>query len=292
MSTQNCLLCNTELLENLISCSGRCNKFFHYTCVGLTRTTFDVYKKVDGLRWQCTDCTNDFKGIWSKLDDLSTTVNEIKSMISLGGLVKAAISEVFRDNGPVICSSVNQHVPSVDRHMQKQQRSVKKNHGKSKRPKGKRKKIAQSSTPNVSIIQSTTSMHSQTLSTHSPLDSESVSSNATVVPNTVPDRSDQMIRTAEKRTYLWLNGFHHESTSNQVINLVASTMNVQGSEIVCRSLKSSRRNYTDFDQISFRIGLKSSDVKDALTTDRWPKGVVCKLFNSKNSNIRQPVKLG
>lgn len=115
------------------------------------------------------------------------TVNEIKSMISLGGLVKGAISEVFRDNGPVICS-FNQHVPSADRHMQEQQLSVKKNHGKSKRPKGKRKKIAQSSTPNVSIIQSTTSMHSQTLSTHAPLDSESVSSNATVVPNKVSDR--------------------------------------------------------------------------------------------------------
>lgn len=105
-------------------------------------------------------------------------------------------------------------------------------------------------------------------------------------------QSGQTIRTAESRTYLWLNGFHHDTSTEQIIKLVATTMNVQECDVICRSLKSNRRTYTDFDQVSFRVGVKSSDAKDALTTDRWPKGIMCKLFKSKNSKNRQPVRLG
>lgn len=102
----------------------------------------------------------------------------------------------------------------------------------------------------------------------------------------------QVIRTAEQRTYLWLNGFHHETTTDQVIKLVSSTMKVREADVICRSLKSSRRSYAEYDHISFRVRLKSTAVKDALSADKWPKGVACKLFKSKNSNVRQPVKLG
>lgn len=274
MSTQICPLCNTELLDNLISCSGRCNKFFHYTCVGLSRTTFDVYKKVEGLRWQCTDCTNDFKGIWSKLDELAKSVNDMKSMISVSGMVKAAVREVFRDNKPASCSSVNPNIQSTESHERK-----------GKRKRNNRKKVPQSSTPiNVSTIQPTASLQSLSQTTDPSAES---SANTTVVPNDI-----QTIRTAEKRLYLWLNGFHHDTTSQQVIKLVASTLCIQESEVICRSLKSSRRTYTDFDQISFRVGLKESVIGDGLSADRWPKGVICKLFKSKNSINRQPVKLG
>lgn len=136
---------------------------------------------------------------------------------------------------------------------------------------------------------------SQTLTTQPSHVSLTTSTEATVVPNEndIDDRgSNHPIRIAEKRTYLWLNGFHHETTSNQVVKLVASTMRIQEPDVICRSLKSSRRSYTEFDQISFRVGIKSTDLKDALTTDRWPNGIVCKLFKSKNSNNRQPVKLG
>ncbi|KAJ6643667.1 hypothetical protein Bhyg_08631 [Pseudolycoriella hygida] len=97
------------------------------------------------------------------------------------------------------------------------------------------------------------------------------------------------VRTAESRTYLWLSGFHHQTTTAQIIDLVAATLAVKGHDIICRSLKSSRRTYTDFDKVSFRVGLKSSDLKDSLTKDIWPKGVICKLLKSKNYNNRQPV---
>lgn len=283
MSSHICLLCNTELLDNLISCSGKCNKFFHYTCIGMTRTTFDVYKKVDGLRWQCSDCMNDFKSVWSKLEELSTTVNEIKTMISLGGMVKSAINEVFCINSQTIRPTDNQRVPSTD-----QQITTKNKRGGNKRRQGKRKRIAPSSTPiNVSVIQTTSSSQSQT--TIIPSETSTVSTESTVIPNV---SSAHQIRAAEKRTYLWLNGFHNETTVDQVTKLVANVMKVNEPDVICRSLKSTRRVYTEFDQISFRVGLKTTDVKDALTTDRWPKGIVCKLFKSKNSNNRQPVKLG
>lgn len=69
-------------------------------------------------------------------------------------------------------------------------------------------------------------------------------------------------------------------------------MKVREADVICRSLKSSRRTYTEFDSISFRVGLRAVDVKDALTAGKWPKGVACKLFKSKNLEVRQPVKLG
>lgn len=284
MATNICSLCNTELLDNLISCSGRCNKFFHYTCVGISRSIFDGYKKINGLRWQCPDCINEFNGIWTKLDDLTTVVNEIKTMINLCGLVKSTISEALRDHDSIIRSSDNICNSPTNRHEQQ----VVEKRTKHRRSKGK--KNTKSSKPvNSTIIQTTTGVPLA----HVVLESSIESSNNTVVATpTIDNDSSQTIRTAESRTYLWFNGFHHETTTNQIINLVSRTMSVQRSDIICRSLKSSRRTYTEFDQVSFRVGFKSTDLKDALTTDRWPKGVVSKLFKSKNSSNRQPVKLG
>lgn len=280
MATNICSLCNTELIDNLISCSGRCSKFFHYTCVGMTRTTFDVYKKVEGLRWQCSECINEFKGIWGKLDDLTTMVNEIKSMINLCGLVKSAVTDVLRDLNPTIRSPDAQPAKHLGQH------NVITG---SKRRKSKRKRNTMSSTPVNAGINHTAIEHQIPL----PHESSVVSSNDTIIAtNANTASSEQSIRTADTRTYLWLNGFHHETTTNQIVNLVAKTMDINESDIICRSLKSGKRSYTEFDQVSFRVGLKSTDLKDALTTKKWPRGVICKSFNSKNYNKRQPVILG
>lgn len=277
MDNNTCMLCNTALVDNLIRCSGRCNRFFHYTCAGMSRTMFDGYKKVEGLRWQCSDCINDLKVIWSKLDELVLAVNEIRSTISLGSLVKSAISDVFRDRDPSFKPSENNNCGSL---AECTAQSFVKSKNKKKKRRANGKNRLKSSTPvNGTVIQTT-------------LASQSSSERTIVGTPSIDSASTQTIRNAENRTYLWLNGFHHQTTSKQIIDLVAKTMNVSGTDVICRSLKSSRRTYSDGDPISFRVGLKTADVKDALTTDRWPKGVMCKLFNSKNSNARQPVVLG
>lgn len=285
MGTHICSLCNTELLDNLISCSGRCSEFFHYTCIGMSRTAFEAYKKVEGLRWQCRECLNEFKGIWNKLDDLTTIVNEVKTMINLCGMVKTAIGEAFSDNYTVIRSPKE----SIDAPKVRLEHPVA-NEKVKRRRKNKRK--VTSSTPingssDHTIMQS--DMHSSAIDL---LESTVVRVNNTVAQTVQCNTSQsQVIRTAEKRTYLWLNGFHHETTTDQVIKLVSITMDVREADVICRSLKSSRRSYAELDHISFRVGLKSSDVKDALSAGKWPKGVACKLFKSKNSNVRQPVIL-
>lgn len=102
MAVSTCSICKTELLDNLICCVGRCNKFFYYTCVGFSRTIFDGYKKVTGLRWQCTNCVDEFNGIWTKLDNLTDLMNEMKTMINLCGLVKSAIDSAFQEVVPMI----------------------------------------------------------------------------------------------------------------------------------------------------------------------------------------------
>lgn len=84
----------------------------------MTRSAFEVYKKVEGLRWQCTGCTNDFKGIWEKLNDLAAAVNEIKTLINLGGLVKAAVSEIFRVDDPTARSNFDKQI-AVTNHQRK-----------------------------------------------------------------------------------------------------------------------------------------------------------------------------
>lgn len=251
----------------------------------MTRTTFDGFKKVNGLRWQCEQCINDYTGIWAKLDELTSVVNEIKSLINLCGLVKSAISEAFRDHGPTTSPSNNNCPAATNFNSQPAVKRSIRRRGTAK------KKIAISSTPlNSTVIPS--SVKSQNPLAHLSIGSSIGTADNTIVTAPVNNcGTSHQIRIAESRTYLWISGFHHQTTTNQIINLVANTLNVEGSGIICRSLKSSRRTYTDFDQVSFRVGLKSMDLKDALTTNRWPKGVVCKLFNSKNYDNRQPVIL-
>lgn len=284
MATNMCSVCNTELLDNLIFCYGRCNKFFHYTCIGMSRTIFDGYKKVEGLRWQCPDCINEFNGIWAKLDDLTTLVNEIKTTINLYGMVKSAIGEVLRDKNFADHSSEMPYIPSTDR---PEEPTLNKN-----KRKRKKRQNNQSSTPlNTHILESTSHTGDPILPTVN-LDSSVESSNNITIVQSTDSSTSRTIRTAENRTYLWLNGFHHQTTTNQIIDMVVNTMEVREADIICRSLKSSRRTYTELDRISFRVGLKAADVKDALTAGKWPNGVVCKLFKSKNLEVRQPVKLG
>lgn len=237
----------------------------------MSRTTFDGYKKVEGLRWQCTDCINDLKGIWSKLDELASALNEIRSLVSLSGLVKSAITDVFRDREPTFRSS-ERDGGSSDRSKQPVTMSKKKK----RRSKGSKRH--KSSTPiNSTVIQTT-------------LESQASSDVTIITTPNIDTGSTQPIRSVEPRTYLWLNGFHHQTTTKQIIDLVASTLNIPSVDVICRSLKSNRRTYSDSDHISFRVGL--TNIKDALSTNRWPKGVMCKLFKSKNSNARQPVILG
>lgn len=101
MTKSLCTLCNTELLDNLILCAGRCNKYFHYTCVVFSRTVFDGYKRVSGsLKWQCTNCLDDFNSLFTKLEDLTVLVGELKSSINMYGLVKSTIVDVFKEGFP------------------------------------------------------------------------------------------------------------------------------------------------------------------------------------------------
>lgn len=241
------------------------------------------YKKVDGLRWQCSICINEFNGIWKRLDDFIILVNDIKTTINLGSLVKSAVSEVFRES-----VSIN-HTPQDPLIVSNNPPVVRAKTTKRKRRQSKQGKPTISSTPvNGSISHTSSSSQGPVYTVN--LESSTESMNVTVIPTAEPG-STQTIGSAENRTYLWLRGFHYETTSNQVIDLVAKTINVNGSDIICRSLKSSRRAYTESDHISFRVGLRPTDVKNALSTKNWPNGVVCKLFNSKNLNTRQPVRL-
>lgn len=67
-----------------------------------------------------------------------------------------------------------------------------------------------------------------------------------------------------------------------MVSLVSKVLQINEKDIICRSLKSSRRTYNDFNHISFRIGLKAADVKDAFQPKKWPEGISCKYFNQKN----------
>lgn len=127
------------------------------------------------------------------------------------------------------------------------------------------------------------------ISASSPNES-SATLDSTVIENTQPPSQSQStnvitnhgIRIAEKRTYLCLSGFHHTSTTQQVSSFVSRVLGLSEGDVICRSLKSGRRTYTDFHHISFRIGLRSTHIADALQQDKWPAGISCKLFNSKN----------
>lgn len=291
MTAHTCSLCNTELLDNVIFCYGRCNKIFHYTCIGMTRTTVETYKKVQGLKWQCSDCLNESNGIWMKLDELTTLVNEIKSTITLFSMVKSAVAEAFSEQNSGVVPFVESNIDTngdIHENVNNQKR-------RKKRPTKKTKKFASSTPTNGNINSNTIRIPkpsrrdpTEPFVTH---ESTLSSTDNTVIASAGRNPSPS-IRTAERRTYLWMSGFHYATTAEQVVNLVKTTLDVQEYDVICRSLKSNRRTYTDFDHVSFRVGLKPDDVKDALSTGKWPKGVNCKLFNSKNSNARQPVKLG
>lgn len=287
MATQICSLCNTELLDNLISCSGRCRQFFHYSCIGMSRTTFDGYKKVEGLRWQCCGCSNEIDGIWTKLDHLTNLVNEIKDSINLCGMVKASIGEFFSDNFPDTRNSIHGHT-EVDTFRSNTPKKVSRRNA--KRRNISKKKISSTPTENTAAQSMITSNDSSSTPTVI-LDSSGAALNNTIIPAGNNLDIDDTVRVAVKRTYLWLSGFHHETTTNQIIRLKSKTLNVRESDIICRSLKSSRRSYSEFDHVSFRVGLRSSEINDALSTDKWPKGTRCKLFMSKNLHVRTPVML-
>lgn len=289
MATQTCSLCNTELLDNLIYCAGRCNKYYHYTCAGFSRNFFDGYKRVPGLKWQCSKCIDDFNGIWTKLEDLTTVVNEIKSLINLSGLIKSAIADTFNGDMPVERPTVTT-APMTQSDIHKKSKKKKKRQNK---PPSKKDRIVESSQPttndkanvpfnfNVSDpINATLQPNASNDHLHSTVIEHSILTNQH--QRTISQSQDYGIRVAEKRSYLWLGGFHHTSTVKQVQSLVSKILQIAESEVICRSLKSGRRQYNDFQHISFRIGLKSTDVKDAFEPNKWPEGVSCKYFNQKN----------
>lgn len=291
MATNLCSVCDTELLDHIICCTGRCKLYYHYSCIGMTRTIFDGYKKVSGLRWQCSNCINEFDTIHTKLDDLTISVNEIKSLINLSGLIKLAVDDAFNRRGH-ISSDKSAELTSVSSAA----------HSKKK----KKKKQSNADTQNIS--DSNGKFQSQPTTTpvildNLPLDIANSTSpmnyspNASLLDSTIVENvqlnsplpqsvSDTQptdeIRVADKRTYLWLSGFHHTTTTKQVILLVSRVLSLDAKEIVCRSLKSGRRTYTDFQHVSFRIGLRSSHANNALKSDKWPVGITCKLFNQKN----------
>lgn len=291
MAVSTCSLCNTELLDNLICCAGRCNKFYHYTCVGFSRTIFDGYKKVNGLRWQCTNCIDEFNGICTKLDNLTYLVNEMKTMINLCGLVKSAVDSALQEFVPTINSKKATNTID-DTPIPNNKKSKKKK----KRKQNKHVRNIESSSPlNGNVIHETpVSLNTSTvsLSSHTDVSSDQLESTVIEADTRANSNSQQSnvhdhninhgIRIADKRKYLWLSGFHYSTTAHQVVSMVSSILAVNKSEIICRSLKSSRRNYDDFHHISFRVGLKNTDIKDALHPNKWPEGITCKIFNPKN----------
>lgn len=292
-----CTECNTELLDNLIQCAGRCYKYFHYTCVGISRTIFDGYKKVPGLKWQCSACMDEFNHLSRKLDDLTALVNEMKSSINLYGLVKSTIVDVFKDGLPsenslvsaARVTPVNNKAKKKKKKQQQQRRSDTDSQPKQRHPPlSIESPSSNDSQAPDSRIESTPYRFDDD---RDPVHDTSSGTNDENLDETIIDRanvttrtqcSEYGIRVAEKRSYLWLGGFHHTSTCQQVISLVAKVLEINENDIICRSLKSGRRKYNDFNQVSFRIGLKSTDVKDALQPNKWPEGVACKYFKRKN----------
>lgn len=317
MAANLCSVCNTELLDHLICCAGRCNTFFHFTCIGMSRTIFDGYKKVPGLKWQCDVCIKDFSGLCTRLDDLTTMVKEMKSSIDLFGLVKRAIEEVDENRNLPSRQTMLTEVPLSFRSKSKKKKKTKSsnfNQNKSNVTDDVDENVTHNHVPKpllldallptddgsteLSNVSPAPSIHDEsidTLDTTVILNVQSSSEVSTDVLDTTVTQNVQPspqisndtiinhgIRIADKRTYLCLSGFHHTSTSQQVIRFVSSLLAIDESNVLCRSLKSSRRKYTDFQHISFRIGLKSVHANVALQTGKWPAGIKCTLFNQKN----------
>lgn len=266
----------------------------------MSRTIFDGYKKVCGLRWQCPDCINDFEGIYKKLDDLTIVVNEIKSTMNLFGLVKTAIDDALKPyvnspSPPAISSDASHDVEvKVKKKKKKKMKSNRKQnhqcvHNDNDPADNANVPAKPLQLDNLLSVDNTSTPNTVASSTPNTSD---VTLDSTIIENTpssqlqpqtpnVIDASDD-IRVADKRTYLCLSGFHHTSTTRKVVSFVSRILAINEDEIICRSLKSSSRKYNDFQHVSFRIGLRSSLVNDALQPDKWPAGISCKLFQRKN----------
>lgn len=306
MATNLCSICNTELIDQLICCSGRCKLYYHYTCIGMSRTIFDGFKKVCGLRWHCTNCTNEFEGIWTKLDDLAVAVNDIKSMITLTGLVKAAVDDAFkcRVSSPIQPTPLtNVSHDSCLKVKKKQKKKKKKDNNVNKNvnsrnavrnPDSSNKKSDYSTSPirlDEHLQNDDTGLQTCPVNSSSP-NASTATLDLTIIENvqSIPLPSQDLsvsnpghgIRVADKRTYICLSGFHHTTTTQQVVLFVSRVLSVNEKEIVCRSLKSSRRTYSDFQHVSFRIGLRTTYANEALQPNKWPAGISCKLFDQKN----------
>lgn len=315
MATSLCSLCNTELVDNLICCSGQCRKFFYYACAGFSRTFMDSYKKVSGLRWKCTNCIDESKGLRTILDELTKSVNEIRSMIDTYGLVKSAVTAVFEENMHETSPDINGHtVQPVEKDNQKKKSNVKGRQNRKKKGKQSSSKPSinntvpcenqnnqrseippfifdgQESFPNDESIQTIISLedssneHLNSTVIRCATESSSTIQSSTTQSFTKQNSNHFGIRIADRRTYLWLGGFHHTSTAQQVTKFVSKILSVDENDIICRSLKSSRRTYNDFHHISFRIGLRSKDTKDAFLPNKWPAGITCKPFNQNQKN--------
>lgn len=235
------------------------------------------------------------------MDELAAAVNDIKSMITLTGLVRAAVDDAFTSRvtpliEPAMLTNASQDsCPKV--------KKKKKNKKKSNVINGNvnnRNAVPNSDSSNKKSDNSQLPIRLDEISieeTDKPANSSSpnasiVSLDSTIIENVLnvqsvnlPTRNPNTnhgIRIADKRIYIWLSGFHHTSTAQQVVSFVSRVLSVEEKEIVCRSLKSGHRTYTDFHHVSFRIGLRSTYANEALQPNKWPTGISCKLFNQKN----------
>lgn len=209
-------------------------------------------------------------------------------MLNLSILVKSAVVEAI-NGGTEIKHQVTSNVRKAQSdNQQKLKKKKKRRHNNS----SKRKQTAESGSPSTTgrlpfnfnttadldttIIPATVSH----ISSDNQLNS-TIIGQPTQASNITASSVSHGVRIADKRTYLWLSGFHHTSTVPQVTSLVSEVLGLQENDIICRSLKSAKKNYSDFNYISFRIGLKSTDVKGAFQPNKWPEGIVCKYFESK-----------
>lgn len=52
----NCSKCKLNKNEGMVGCEATCNKWFHYSCVGLTNVEFSMLSKSKNLFYMCDEC--------------------------------------------------------------------------------------------------------------------------------------------------------------------------------------------------------------------------------------------
>lgn len=76
---QKCIKCDKEFKEGeeIIKCTGLCNKRFHPKCIGFTPTTVKFYKECENLMYVCDQCQN------GPLQSMNLTLKKLMSFMCI-----------------------------------------------------------------------------------------------------------------------------------------------------------------------------------------------------------------